>query len=161
MRMHLPRRQWINHQPVQGALLRHTLLTWFTALAVWALVGSAWDWLWAGQSSWWGRAFAVTLISAAFGLPLILLRLIRLTNRFVGPVHRLKLSLRRLARRDAVQPIRFRQTDFGHELADAFNELLQSWPAELGGPAPGASSAPTRISYGRRKSDSRTHSTPI
>lgn len=102
-------------------------------------------------------------------LPLVVMDVIRLSHRFVGPLVRLRRSLRALARGESIEPLRFRNGDFWQEFADELNavaERLQSLkraeqatsPAPEGKPTPGDPSGtgfPTWIS-----SDNWTDSGP-
>jgi hypothetical protein len=56
-------------------------------------------------------------------LPLLVIDVVRLSNRFVGPMLRLRRSIRELARGDDVPPLEFREGDFWPEIADEFNAL--------------------------------------
>ena len=49
--------------------------------------------------------------------------IIRLSNKFVGPMYRLKANMRALAEGHRVEPIRFRDGDFWHDFAKEFNAL--------------------------------------
>jgi hypothetical protein len=46
-----------------------------------------------------------------------------LSNRFVGPLVRLRRSMRKLARGEHVDPICFRDNDFWHDFANEFNAV--------------------------------------
>jgi len=56
-------------------------------------------------------------------LPLVLVDVVRLSNRFAGPAYRLRRAMRQLAHGEKVQPITFRQGDFWKEFADDFNRI--------------------------------------
>jgi len=56
-------------------------------------------------------------------LPLVIVDVVRLSNRFTGPLLRLRRSMRALARGEEVEPIRFRDGDFWQELAEEFNTV--------------------------------------
>ncbi len=49
----------------------------------------------------------------------------RLSNRFAGPMLRLRRSLRALGRGEYVEPLEFRGADFWQEFADDFNSVLR------------------------------------
>jgi hypothetical protein len=68
------------------------------------------------------RHGAVVLASFAL-LPILLLDVLITSNRFVGPVYRMRRSMRALAAGEHVQPIKFRDGDFWREVADEFNAL--------------------------------------
>ncbi len=57
--------------------------------------------------------------------PIFLRDLSRLTNRFAGPMVRLRAALRELAEGGDVAPIKFRDHDFWKEIADDFNRVLE------------------------------------
>jgi hypothetical protein len=57
-------------------------------------------------------------------LPLLIIDVVRLSNRYVGPLMRLRQSMRQLARGEHVEPIKFRKGDFWREFADEFNDVL-------------------------------------
>jgi hypothetical protein len=48
--------------------------------------------------------------------------IVRMSNRFVGPVVRLRGALRELAENRPAQPLNFRDDDFWRELATDFNK---------------------------------------
>lgn len=48
---------------------------------------------------------------------------IKVSNRFAGPVYRLRTSLDQLAKGEPVPPIKFREGDFWIDLADKFNQV--------------------------------------
>jgi hypothetical protein len=56
-------------------------------------------------------------------VPLLVIDTLRLSNRLVGPLVRLRDGLRRLARGEQVSPIHFRTGDFMEELANEFNRV--------------------------------------
>jgi len=64
-----------------------------------------------------GPALAASLIV----LPVVMMDALRLSNRFVGPIFRLRQGLRELADGKPTQPLNFRDNDFWRELGDEFN----------------------------------------
>ena len=66
----------------------------------------------------YGPAMAASLIL----LPIVLLDVIRTSNRFVGPVVRLRAALRELAENRPAQPLNFRDDDFWRDMATDFNK---------------------------------------
>jgi hypothetical protein len=58
-------------------------------------------------------------------LPLFTRDTLKLSNRFAGPMFRLRTSLRNLATDQSVGPIKFRDGDFWQEAASDFNEVLK------------------------------------
>jgi hypothetical protein len=124
-----PRKQYFIDPKVQGALMLRVAGYWFfclltmtIALLLWRLVtGPArmfylqFDDMW----YWYGPA----AISSLLILPLILIDCVRMTNRFAGPLYRLRRELRKLASGETVPPIAFRAGDFWHDFAEEFNAV--------------------------------------
>jgi hypothetical protein len=67
-----------------------------------------------------GPAFLLAIIF----LPLIVSDMLHFSNRFVGPMLRLRRSLRQLARGEHVDSVEFRHNDFWQELAEEFDAVL-------------------------------------
>ena len=63
------------------------------------------------------------LIAGAGRLPMVVADVIRVSNRFAGPLVRLRRSMRALARGEHVEPIHFRKGDFWQEFAEEFNAV--------------------------------------
>jgi len=118
---------------VQGMLLRRATRYWFLSLA---LVGSmtvlGWIFVTPGigalvssrmQLSALLSAFAVAVGVAVLLLPLALWDLVRVSNRFVGPMFRLRRLMQQASRGEQVDAIRFRDGDVWQEFADAFNAM--------------------------------------
>lgn len=57
-------------------------------------------------------------------LPIFLRDMLKMTNRFAGPMYRLRLSLSSLANQRPTSKIRFRSKDFWQEVADDFNTIM-------------------------------------
>ena len=114
---------------VQGALVSRVALYWLLCLVTVGLMLLCWRiatepielfythfrqlWLFYGPAA----------IASFLLLPLVMLDVIRLSNRFTGPVVRLRRAMRALARGEHVQPIEFREGDFWQEFAAEFNAL--------------------------------------
>ncbi len=115
---------------VQGVLVARAALYWvYCLLAVLTFVT-----LWTAfqqkpesSSQLFGTVWAnlaPALLAAFLLLPLVLVDLVRFSNRFAGPALRLRRALQDLAAGDRVEPIQFRHNDFWQEFADSFNTLL-------------------------------------
>ncbi len=63
------------------------------------------------------------VIASLLLLPIVLIDTLVLTNRFAGPIYRLRSSMRALAAGERVDPVRFRDHDFWQEIAQEFNTL--------------------------------------
>lgn len=78
---------------------------------------------------------AIFPIAAAFllMLPVVMLDLTRLTNRFAGPVYRLKNAMRGYREGTFHGKVKFRDKDYWQDLADEFNllvEQVEAWKRE-------------------------------
>ena len=114
---------------VQGALVIRVALYWLLCLVTMALMLLCWRILTEPIELFFTHFrqlwlfFGPAAIASFLLLPLVLLDVIRLSNRFTGPVVRLRRTMRALARGEHVQPIEFREGDFWQEFAAEFNEL--------------------------------------
>lgn len=63
--------------------------------------------------------------ASCFLVPLATRDVLRVSNRFSGPVYRLRRSLRALAQGEPSEPINLRPGDYWEELATEFNAVLQ------------------------------------
>ena len=68
--------------------------------------------------------YGPAVVVAVLLLPLVILDVLRVSNRFVGPFLRLRRVMRDVTRGADVEPIRFRKGDFWQEFADEFNDLV-------------------------------------
>lgn len=57
-------------------------------------------------------------------VPLIMFDVVAISNRFVGPLFRMRRSMRALAAGQEVEPIYFREKDFWQDVAQEFNLVL-------------------------------------
>lgn len=58
-----------------------------------------------------------------FLIPLMAYDMLKLTNRFAGPVFRLRREMQRLVSGESERPLNFRDGDYWTDVADVFNEL--------------------------------------
>jgi hypothetical protein len=124
------RKHYFVDTKTQGALVFRIVLYWAVLMfdiaatfLFWRLVTSPihdfnpyWDTTW--------FEFGPALLTSLLLLPAAIVDIIRFTNRFVGPILRLRRSMRALARGEHVEPIKFRRGDFWQEFADEFNAVL-------------------------------------
>ncbi len=117
-------------QEVQGGLLRKVITHWgllylantialFVWLSLFELHDATWSELFGAAIE---RYFPVIVVSIAL-LPAFLWDTIRLTNRFAGPIRRLRSALANAARGEKVEPLHFRTNDYWREIASDFNTL--------------------------------------
>lgn len=73
-----------------------------------------------------------TLLCAVLLLPVVVYDFLRVSNRLVGPVLRLRRAMRALAAGEHVEPLKFRDGDFWREFADEFNAVARRMHATGG-----------------------------
>ncbi len=117
---------------VQGAIAKRIVLHWcvFFLLAVLSLI--ALEYFMGDPSLTLGGHLAAIWSKYAFFLLLMLAIVpsfvydtLKLSNRFAGPILRLKDSIRRLAEGEQVTELQFRDNDFWSELSQDFNRVVQ------------------------------------
>ncbi len=65
------------------------------------------------------------LVATLLVLPMAIYDLLKLTQRFTGPVYRLQNQLNRLAQGEQIDPLSFRDGDFWKELAEPMNKIAE------------------------------------
>lgn len=123
------RKQLFVDPEVQGALVAETIIYWVVCTLSIALLLLCWRVLtgpvrpiWSHLDDMWffyGPAFVASLIV----MPLAITDVIRVTNRFAGPLFRLRRSMRALAAGQRVARLQFRKDDFWYEFAEEFNAV--------------------------------------
>lgn len=115
---------------VQGALLFRAFLYWAFCIVIvtsmlicWRILTGPARIFYTHFDDLWFH-YAPALVTSALLLPFILFDTARISNRFVGPVYRLRSCMRQLARGEHVNPIKFRKDDFWRDFADEFNAIL-------------------------------------
>src|SRR5690606_11618216 len=113
----------------QGALMLRVVMYWFFCLLTVTLMLVCWSVvsgpprrfsvLFADLYARYAPALAASLVV----LPIVMIDVVRLSNRFAGPIKRLRDSMTALAEGNEVQPIKFRQQDFWKPLAELFNAI--------------------------------------
>lgn len=132
----LPRRKrsFIDFE-VQTSLLRRMTLQWISFLVVNALALYCWTYLLSGaevplesHAVQFLQMYLPVLIVSLAMLPVFLLDAAKLSNRFVGPIMRVRKLLADAANGRAVQPLKFRENDFWRSLANDLNTVLKLEP---------------------------------
>ncbi len=124
------RKQLFVDAKVQGALALRVILYWAVCLVTITLMLLCWRILTGPARMFYTHFddmwfhYGPALIASLVLLPLVIVDIVRLSNRFAGPLLRLRRSMRALGRGEEVQPIHFRDGDFWNELADDFNAML-------------------------------------
>ena len=116
---------------VQGALVARVVLYWAVCLCTISMMLLCWRTItgparmfYTHFSDMW-FFYGPALIASFILLPLVVVDIVRLSNRFTGPLLRLRRCMRELARGEHVEPIGFRDDDFWHDIAEAFNGVIQ------------------------------------
>ena len=115
---------------VQGSLLRRIVAHWlvfffvvaFSTITLQALLGDPGLPLTTRLANE-AREFLLIGIIIAVLFPAFLLDTIRFSNRFVGPISRLRRQMRELGETGETPVLRFRDNDFWMELAEEFNAV--------------------------------------
>ena len=121
---------------VQGMLVARAVLYWFVCLTTITLMLLCWRILTGPARMFYTHFddmwffYGPALVASLLLLPLVVVDIIRLSNRFVGPLLRLRRSMRNLARGIHVDPIKFRAGDFWQEFAEEFNALAEKLQGE-------------------------------
>jgi hypothetical protein len=134
------RRQYFVDPKVQGALLVRLLGYWtVTIVTVTALV-LCWRIVTTPPRAFLTLVsemlfhYGAALVASCLLLPLIVLDCVRMSNRFAGPLYRVRRCMRDLAAGLPVPPIHFREGDFWTDVANEFNAVsarLQQLEADL------------------------------
>ena len=114
---------------VQGALIVRVVLYWLMCLLTIMLVLLSWGMI-AGPArplnahltELW-TLHGPAAVASLLVLPAVIFDLLRVSNRFAGPMFRLRRSLHDLAQDKPVLAVRFRQGDFWQEFAEDFNTV--------------------------------------
>jgi hypothetical protein len=116
---------------IQGTLVIRVLLYWalgligmMMMLLFWrTLVGPAGRFHSHFDEMWF--YYEPALVASALLLPLVVMDVLRFTNRMIGPLVRVRRAMRALARGEYVEPVEFRGSDYWKEIADEFNAVRQ------------------------------------
>ncbi len=126
---HSRRRQYMTDEAVQGELLFRAIIYWCFCLMSVSLLVLAWS-MYSGPP----RPFSIVvqeslircspaILSSVIVLPIVLWDVLKVSNRFVGPVQQVRNGLRKMAEGQRVPPIELRKNDFWQELAFYFNKV--------------------------------------
>ena len=116
---------------VQGRLIRRILIHWCIFFTVTCVLFAVMNALGGDPSlSIWERVVGDTSSMIMAGLvilclfPAFAMDTVRFSNRFVGPISRLRASMRELGESGTTEKIKFRGDDFWTEMADSFNNVV-------------------------------------
>jgi hypothetical protein len=126
---HARRRIFVDPK-VQGALVLRVAFYWVVSLITITLMLLCWRILtgppqmFSTHAGFMWAQYGPALIASFVIVPLVMIDIIRMSNRLVGPILRLRRSMRALATGEEVRPIHFREGDFWKEFADEFNSVV-------------------------------------
>ncbi len=126
------RRKTLVDPEVQGGVLRKIAIHWVTFFLCNAIALVIWIRLFEQPDADWGQTAGDTLrrflpffiITMAL-IPAFVWDTLKLTNRFAGPIQRLRSALADAGAGRAVAPLHFRNNDFWQEMASNFNAMMQ------------------------------------
>ena len=127
-----PRRQLFVDKQVQGTLLYRIAIYWcfsvlficLITLCVQAIANPNRPFLEYFAFDKFFIQYSPILLTSLILVPLIMFDVVAISNRFVGPLFRMRRSMRALADGQEVEPIYFREKDFWQEVAQEFNLVL-------------------------------------
>ena len=126
---HRLRKRFFVDYRVQGALIVRIVLYWLICLLTMMFLLLGWDMikdpnrpLNAHLAGLWA-VYGSTAVASLVLLPAVIFDILRLSNRFAGPLFRLRRSMHDLAQGRPVAAVRFRQGDFWQEFADDFDTV--------------------------------------
>ena len=116
---------------VQGALINRVLIYWLVCLVTLTLMILCWRIITGPARMFYTHFndmwffYGPAAIASLLLVPLVVIDVVRLSNRFVGPLVRLRRAMRALARGDEVAPLEFREGDFWQDFAQEFNVIAE------------------------------------
>jgi len=148
---HIRRTQAFVDNEVQGGVLRKIALHWILlficntmALMIWLRLFEQPDVGWAQTFEDCVMRFLPFFIVTCALLPAFVWDTLKLTNRFAGPISRLRVALRRASRGERVAPLHFRNKDYWAEIATNFNTMMARYQGDPVEPASPISSSGER-----------------
>jgi len=150
MRYH--RKQQLIDKPVQLRMAAGMALHWVLYFLFILLAIPVWQML---TVSGFSKPFSVVVVESwahmtpvflflATLLPIFIWESIKFSNRFVGPIYRLRTTMRALNAGEPFEPIRFRKRDFWHDVAEEFNTLMERLERQGSDPEPAELRTETR-----------------
>lgn len=128
----IKRKQKLVDCEVQTGVLRKISVHWLVFFVCNTIALMIWIRLYEQPDANWGQTFGDTLrrflpffiITAAL-IPAFVWDTLKLTNRFAGPIMRLRSALADASAGRGVKPLQFRNSDFWQEIAQDFNHVIE------------------------------------
>jgi hypothetical protein len=129
--MVLRQKVWIDRN-VQGVLVGRIILYWSGLLLYFGISIACFQWM--QYPEWTTAEHAHALFEQVWPclptfvllLPLVIFDIVRLSNRFAGPIYRLRMHLARLNASSHTYPLNFRDDDYWQQLAEPINQLQRT-----------------------------------
>jgi hypothetical protein len=129
----LKRKRLLVDRKLQGALLFRIVIYWCFAVLTVCLVTLCLRLLtFSGPVDSFSEIFAfgefftqhgIVILASLVLVPIVAYDVLVLSNRFAGPLCRMRRSLQALGAGEPIEPIRFREHDFLQDLAEEFNAV--------------------------------------
>jgi hypothetical protein len=130
------RRKFFVDRAVQGAVLKQALKYWAWTTIVFGLVIGYCRitpaWLANSEEPWGSVGFHLGpyALASAVLFPIVISSSVRFSNRFAGPMVRVRRALKSLARGEAAEKLKFRDGDYWIDVADDINSISARITAE-------------------------------
>ncbi len=130
--MHQKRKKLFVDSAVQGGLAKRITLHWFVFFGIVIALQFLTSWMLNPVQSFGELGNSIFqnnglfLIAVALLLPAFVLDTIKVTNKFAGPIVRLKNALKKASESGELEEIGFREGDYWSEIADSYNELVRA-----------------------------------
>ncbi len=155
MRKRLRKRFFVDPK-VQGALVVRALAYWIACIITIALFRKIAIGImqFVPADAAGPMPFLPEILASLFFLPLVVCDIVVMSNRFVGPMYRLRRCMRQLADGEHVEPVHFRDGDLWNEFANVFNDLsarmqkLEESPSQTEEPAGALEEDPSPVGVG-------------
>lgn len=129
---HYKRKRLLVDARVQGSLVRRVVIYWLACAVTVEFLHLSWQIaIGPEQPTYSGyllqydtRSAAARLVFSAFLLVPITLDMLRLSNRFAGPIFRMQRVLRKISAGGPPERVSLREDDFLHDFADDLNAAL-------------------------------------
>lgn len=124
--------------PVQWAIAKRIVIHWGLFLTCLVTIGvmvrlmfSAGDTPFTESLASAIRGHVPILVVMFFLMPVFLRDTLKMSNRFAGPMYRLRTALAKMSQGESVSAINFRTGDFWQEVATDFNTVVEKYESSL------------------------------
>jgi len=134
-----PRKRLFVDRKVQGALVMQVVRYWLLALLTvgglmflgWVCMGSGLQGVVTSSDSLKDvmPLISIGVVASAMVMLVLVADLIRVSNRFAGPLVRLNKHMEEAFATGELKPVSFRDNDYWQELADNYNNLIKRFEA--------------------------------